>query len=734
MLWIIRLSGVTADKGVTGYPLCCRAISPPAENSIFMQQKFPEMINRQLLDPRSIVVVGGSEDITKPGGKVLKNLIDGKFNGQLYVLNPKSDLVQGVPSFRDPEQMPPADLAVLAVAARHCPPVMQVLAEKKQTRAFIVLSAGFSEESQEGAELERQMVDIVNQVNGCLMGPNCIGFLNPAYHAVFTTPVPRLDPRGCDFISGSGGTAVFIMEAGIPKGLTFSSVYSVGNSAQMGVEDVLEYLDGCYVHGGSPPVKLLYLESIKKPDKLLRHASSLIRKGCRIAAIKAGSSEAGSRAASSHTGALAGSDEAVDALFRKAGIVRCYGREELTTVASVFMHPLPEGKRMAIITHAGGPAVLLTDALSAHGFEIPAIEGPAADRLLEKLYPGSSVTNPIDFLATGTAAQIEAILDACENDFGNIDAMTVIFGSPGLVPVDEVYEVIHRKMQTCRKPIYAVLPSVINAAGEIQRFLAKERIFFPDEVVFGHALARVLNAPPPAPADRQIPATDNAAIRRVIEQSDNGYLSPDATGRLLDAAGIPRVKEKTVSHAEELKEGLAETGFPLVMKVVGPVHKTDVGGVVLNVMNDREAGESFRRLMGISDARAVLLQPMAAGTELFAGVKREEPFGHLVLFGLGGIMIEVLKDVRQLLAPVSAEEVLGQIRQLRGYPLIKGLRGKAGVNEKLFAEVVSRLSALVSIAPEIFEMDINPLMGEGDRLVAVDARIRLEKQGNAGET
>jgi len=294
------------------------------------------MINQQLINPKSIVVIGGSNDVTKPGGKVLKNLIDNHFPGMLYVTNPKETEIQGIKCYQDPAELPEVDLAILAIAAKYCPAVVETLAHQKNTRAFIIFSAGFHEESEEGAILEKQIVDTINSVNGCLIGPNCIGMMNHNHTSVFSLPIPRMEPHGVDFISGSGATAVFIMESGMSNGLSFGSVYSVGNSAQMGVEDVLKYLDDTYDPVKSSRVKLLYIESINKPDMLLKHASSLIRKGCKIAAIKSGSSSAGSRAASSHTGALASSDTAVDALFRKAGIVRCYGREELVTVAAVF--------------------------------------------------------------------------------------------------------------------------------------------------------------------------------------------------------------------------------------------------------------------------------------------------------------------------------------------------------------------------------------------------------------
>lgn len=279
-------------------------------------------------------------------------------------------------------------MAIIAIAAKYTVDTVKILSEEKGTKAFIILSEGYSEESEEGEEMEHEIVNIVNKNNASLIGPNCIGVMNYNYVGVFTTPIPRLDPHGVDFISGSGATAVFIMEAGIPKGLKFSSVYSVGNSAQLGVEDILEYLDETYNSASSPKVKLLYIESINHPEKLLKHAQSLISKGAKIAAIKSGTSEDGSRAASSHTGALAGSDVAVNALFIKAGIVRCYGREDLTTVASIFMHTEVEGKNIAIITHAGGPAVMLTDTLSNGGLSVPHIEGKQANMLLEKLYPG----------------------------------------------------------------------------------------------------------------------------------------------------------------------------------------------------------------------------------------------------------------------------------------------------------------------------------------------------------
>jgi acyl-CoA synthetase (NDP forming) len=686
------------------------------------------MVNRELLNPNSIVVVGASNDVEKPGGKILKNILDHGYSGKLYAVNPRAEKVQGIVSYPDEQCLPPVELAILAVPAPACPGIVRTLAEEKGTRAFIIISAGFSEENAAGGTLEREIVEVINRTGGCLIGPNCIGVITTSYAGCFTLPVPRLEPQGVDFISGSGATAVYSMETAIPIGLTFSSVFSVGNSAQLGVEDILEYLDVNFDPETSSRVKLLYMETINHPDKLLRHASSLIRKGCRIAAIKAGSSEAGSRAASSHTGALATSDTAVEALFRKAGIVRCHSRLELATMGALFMHKRLGGDRVAIITHAGGPAVMLTDVLSDGGLQVPRITGKPAEDLLEKLHPGSSAANPIDVLATGGVDQLEAAIDCVENDLPGIDGMCIIFGSPGLATVEPIYRLIDKKMKTCSKPIYPILPSVVNAQDEVETFLSLGRINFPDEVVFGHALVKARITPEPSELEIVIPDTARTRIRQLVDNYDDGYLLPGQVQELLDAAGIDRAPERVVNSPEEAVSSALSLGFPVAMKVIGPVHKTDVGGVVLNLSTHGDIVNTFDRLMSIAGATGVLMQPMLKGRELFVGAKREEPFGHLVMIGLGGIFIEVLKDVQSGLAPLSEREVRGMINRLKSMKLLEGVRGQQGVDIDRWIAMITRVSDLVASAPEIAEMDLNPVMGLSNRVVAVDARIRIEKK------
>ena len=703
----------------------------PAHTGRFCKTK-RFMINQKLINPKSIVVCGASSDIHKPGGKALKNLLESAFKGEVYAVNPKEDEVQGIKCYKQVEDLPQVDCAILCIAAKFCAHTVDVLTQQKGTQGFIIVSAGFSEENAEGAAIEKHIVDAINAVGGSLIGPNCTGFLNTNYSGCFDTPIPKLDPKGVDFITGSGATAVFIKEYGMSNGLKFNSVWAVGNSAQLGIEDVLEHLDETFDPEKSSHVIMLYMEKIGDPQRLLKHSRNLINKGCKIAAIKSGGSAAGSRAASSHTGALATNDAAVDALFQKAGIVRCHNRQELTTVCAVFMHPEIKGNRCAVITHAGGPAVMLTDVLSNGGLEVPPLKDhPASPALLAKLFGGSSVGNPIDFLATGTAEQLGYIIDTVENDYTDIDFSVVIFGSPGLFSNKEVYDLLDEKMKTCKKPIFPVLPSIINVKQEIEDFIAKGRINFPEECVLGNALVKVWNTPKPQPENVELPQVDVARIRKTIDKCESGYLEIADYNELLDAAGISRKKSVEVDKKEDALAFAKEVGcskdVPLVMKVVGPLHKSDVGGVTLNVKDLDTVSREFDRLMAIKDTYAVEMYPMLDGTDVYIGAIRDDKFGHQIFFGLGGIFIEVLKDVQSALAPITADEAKQMLTKLRGYKILQGVRGQEPVNIDLYADQIARVSALVQAAPEIVEMDLNPLLGNPRYVTAVDARIRIEK-------
>jgi acetyltransferase len=683
------------------------------------------MINKQLISPESIVVVGASSDTSKPGGKVLANLIQGGFKGKLFGVNQKGNPIEGAQIVKSVDELPLVDLAIISIPAESAIEPIRTLC-KQGTKAFIIFSSGFGEAGVAGKMLEIELLQIIQQANACLIGPNCVGVINENYKGVFTSPIPTFYPDGCELISSSGATAVFIMEAAQSTGLRFSNVYSIGNASQTGIEEVLEYLDKNYEEGKSAKVKLLYLESIKNPFKFLKHASSLILKGCKIAAIKSGHSEAGSRAASSHTGAMSSSDTVVRALFKKAGIVYCSGRAELISVGCIFQSKTLVGKNIAIVTHAGGSAVMLTDALSSRGLCVPPIQNNEADELLKKLHPGSTISNPIDFLATGTAEQLGMIIDFCEKQ-ENIDAIIVVFGSPGLFNVKRAYEILDQKMDSCKKPIYPVLPSLINAKEEINQFLAKGNINFPDEVVLGSALPHVYFCQAPALGLAKLADMQDGVIRSIINQNVDGYLNPENARELAQAAGIEMAKEVECVNLEDLVKSKEVMEFPLAMKVIGPVHKTEVNGVSLHINSWEKLVSEFNRMLKIPDSKGVLVQEMVDGEELFVGAAKEGEFGHLIMCGLGGIHVEVLKDVAYGLAPLSREEAIEMVESLKGYPILTGYRNRKGIDIEKYVDAIVRVSSLVHLAPEINELDINPFKGGPNYLKAVDIRIKIKK-------
>jgi acetyltransferase len=686
------------------------------------------MIVKELIEPKSILVVGGSNDIKKPSGKVLQNIIQGKYDGELLVVNPKEKEVQGVKAFPSCSDLPKIDLVIFAIPAASIPSTMEELAQKG-TRAFIVLSAGFSEMGSEGKLLEQKLIEIVSKVNGTLIGPNCIGVITKKYKGVFAGPIPEFDPFGCDFVSASGATAVFILEEAIERGIKFSSIFSVGNSAQIGIEEILEFWDETYNPKESAFVKLIYAEQIANPQKFLKHTVSLKEKGCKIAGIKAGRTSGGKRAVSSHTGALAGEDSVVDALFKKAGIIRCEGRIDLVNVAGVLLENKPKGNKVAVVTHAGGPGVMLTDTLESHGIKVPKIDGNDAKELLSHLHYGSSVSNPIDFLATGTAEQLDLILDYVGNKFHEIDACAVIFGTPGLFDVTNVYEVLYKWIKQSTKPIYAILPSIIQAKSAIEHFKSLGGHYFNDEVAFGKAFAKVVqNEMRQKGSIIYFDDINKDRIREIINCSVTGYLPFNDVVEILQSLNLNFIQSHLVRNEKELLDTIEKLQFPIVMKVAGPIHKTEVGGVIAGINDSKSSLESFKKLIAIPGAYGVIIQKMASGIELFFGCKYEENFNHIIVFGLGGIFVEVLKDVQMNMAPLTDAEAREMVEGLKSAKILEGYRNLKPVDKNVVAQVLLRLSKLVEIAPEIAELDINPAFADGSEIVVVDSRIKIEKQ------
>ncbi len=695
------------------------------------------MIRPETFSPASIVVIGASRDPSKIGGKILHNLLNSHFDGDLFAINPKESEILGVPC-PPLAELPSCDLAIICVPAQFCEEYVTVLLQEKAVKAIIIVSAGFAESSAWGAALQQRLVDLADAHECTLIGPNCTGILTATYSGIFAGPIPPLDPAGCDFVSGSGATAAFVVEEGILQGLPFSRIVTVGNSAQTRVEDMLAYWDETYVPGKSARVKLIYMESVQDPGTLLSAASSLAAKGCILAAIKAGTSGAGQRAASSHTGALSSSDSFVSALMRRAGIVRCSSRYELiqTATAALIGTDLftgirkPSLPRFAIVTHAGGPGVILTDTLSAAGCEIPELSGKRFEELGSRLHPGSSVSNPIDFLATGTDGQLDDILTTLESS-GTVDAAAVIFGSPGLNRVDAVYDVIGKAMRRAALPIFPVLPSPVTAEEEMQGFSETYRLpFFTDEAALGSAVKRLLpqrisNSSESLPTPpRQETAED---IRKIIAAAPEGYLDPGSCSRILALCGIATPAEHISTSADEITDFFRSAAGPVALKAVGPLHKSDSGGVLLNLASETAVREGVAVLMAKPETTAVLAQKMVGGVELCSGAVRDGPFGHLIMTGLGGIYVEVLKDLAEELVPVTREQAEQMLESLQSYPLLQGVRGKPGIDIGRFSSYIAAVSRLLEIAPEICELDINPLMAEGGSIAAVDARIRIER-------
>ncbi|MCA0933774.1 acetate--CoA ligase family protein [Lutimonas saemankumensis] len=684
------------------------------------------MLHSKLINPSSIAVIGGSEHIDHIGGSVLKNLIDQPFPGDLFVVNPKKKIVQGIRAFSDVTELPQTDLAIFAIPASEILSSVLELVERKGTKGFMIYSAGFAELNEEGKKMELEITKVIDEAGGSLLGPNNIGMINENFAGIFTRPVPKITKYGADFISASGATAVFTIEAAQQIGLSFSGLYTVGNSAQIGVEEILEYLDISYTPKESSRVKLLYIEGLKHPEKLLKHALSLKKKGCTLVALKAGKTRKGQHAAASHTGAMANPEVFIQALFKKAGIVVCESRYELVTIGAILQPLKSVPKSIGIITHAGGPAVILTDVLTQNNLLVPDLSEEHKNNLASMLYPGAATGNPIDMLATGNADQLREVVKYCENEVKDIDAIAVIFGSPGLGSVKKPYEVIHEMRSQCKKPIFAIMPSVVNVKKEIQFFIEKGNIAFYDEYLFGSCLSRIAGVDFFDSQESAAKKNEFRAVSSLIASEKKGFLAPEACFKVLSVIGIPAAKQHIVRSKSELENCCEVINFPVAQKIIGPLHKTDEKGVILNVRNKQELFENFSSLMKINAAEGVLIQEMVDGKEVFVGAKREEGFPPLIMCGAGGIYVEALNDRTQSLAPIDNIEAGKMIESLRIFPILNGLRGEAPCNLEAFRKSIELVSDLMLQNPQITELDLNPLILNEKGITAVDARIMTE--------
>lgn len=675
------------------------------------------MINSALLDPKSITIVGASNSLEKPGGGLVKNLIDGGYKGEVYPLNPKQSEVQGLKAYNSLEELPNTDMAIMAVPAEVAVQTVEFLAKNKNTRAYIIISAGFSEIGEEGKKLEEKLQDLVCEYDLAIIGPNCIGVINPNYKGVFVSPPPPVVEDGVDFVSASGALAVFLFEVAAKHGLRFKNIFTVGNSLDIGVEDVLKHWDESFEEGISSTTKMVYVEQIRKPDLFFKHIQSLRRKGCHVIVLKPGDSEAGARAALSHTGALAGDSKAIGWLIEKSGAIRVESREELVHIAAILSQKQLNGKRIAIVTHAGGPAVMLTDALNYAGMEIPEIDEESQEKILEFLFCGSSASNPIDMLATATHEQLRFVLKHCDG-LDYIDGIVVIYGKTGMEDLNITYKTLSDTIIECKKPVYPVMPSVNTAADETNGYIGYGNVAFFDEVVFANALNKVVKAPKVYGDELFIPSPDfnDPAKEDIILEEKEVF-------ERLKWAGIPTVNTQ-ILHTEEELNALTDLNYPVVAKVLGILHKTEVNGVVLNIQNFDELKAEFNRLTAIEGSTGILIQEMiSGGTEIYMGAKMHPGIGYSIHVGVGGIFIELVKDISSMLAPVNLEEAKHMLSQLKAQKLFKGFRNMPAINMDQFAQIVVTFSNMFKQYPDIAEIDLNPLIATADKIIAVDARI-----------
>ncbi len=692
--------------------------------STIPEDEFLSKAYENLFHPRSIAVIGASNDDLKPGGRVIKNIRDNGYNGRLWAVNPKSDQILDLSTYPSIKALPEApDLAIVAIPSAFVLNAIEELSGRK-TGAIIVLTAGFGEKDEAGKLLEEKMCGIADGARVALIGPNCSGFLTNTYKGKFAGIIPQLPGKAVDFISGSGATVDYVMERACRHGLSFGTVINLGNSIQMGVEDLLE-LHNRNFGPDNARILMLYMESVKKPDKLLHNARELAQKGCALIAIKSGATSAGERAAASHTGAMATSDSAVSALFEKAGIIRVNGRGELINVACVLSAARGrlKGKRACIITDAGGPGVMLSDELARQGMQLPRLQEETRAELAKILPPESSTMNPIDALPSRTAEQISGIIDILgEHESKRIDVIAVLTGDSGLSDNAAIYQKISDAMRASVIPVIPVLSSVTSCASKIVRFIENGNVFFPDEVELGQAIGRVANWIAPEEEPSRPEGYNRAAVETALEDR-TGVLEPETTRQVLSAAGFRLPEQAEIYQETQLGTTCRRVGYPLAMKVVGPLHKTDAGGVKLNIGNESEASAAWMELLRIPGAQGVLVQPMIRGLEVIIGASREGSFGHLVMFGLGGIYAETLKDAKFALAPLSRKESLRMIRGIRSYALLNGVRGEPGMDTDVLSAYIQCLSRLVIDFPQITEIDLNPVKGVGNTLYAVDARI-----------
>ena len=691
--------------------------------------------------PRSIAVVGASRKKGSIGRELLHNLIEYEFNGKVFPVNPGADVIHSIKCFPRVSDIPdPVDLAIVVV------PRDAVLATvddcgEKGVKGLVVITAGFKEVGGAGADLEAELAARVRGYGMRMIGPNCMGVINTgadvSMDATFA-PTQALAGRTA-FMSQSGALGVALLNIARRIDLGFSMFASMGNKADVSGNDLLEY----WGEDEETDLILMYLESFGNP----RHFTQLARRISKtkpIVAVKSGRTAAGQRAASSHTGALAGAEVAIDALFEQCGVHRVGSVEELFDFAMAFSQcPLPNGNRVAVVTNAGGPAILATDALVASGLEMAELGEETRRRLAEILPPEASLGNPVDLIAGANATSYRAALDVVLGDAG-VDAALAVFVPPVMIDPVDIVAAVSEVKEHHEKPILGVFMAPEEFFAQVHRVHHAPIPLY----LFPESAARALVGLNRQRVWRDRAAgevrsfdVDREAVRTIFDAARaNGQLELTALESLsvLDAYGVPTSRATYATTLEETVLAASGIGFPVVVKLVAPnlSHKSDVGGVIVDVRNNDELVKAFLELQGRADRHGVargtsgvMVQEMVTrGRELVIGMAVDLQFGPVMMFGLGGIYVETLKDVSFKLWPLTDVDAREMVRSIRSLPILLGSRGEEPIDFDAVEETLARLSQLVGDFDEIAELDVNPFMASAaaGRSRAVDARIRLK--------
>jgi acetate---CoA ligase (ADP-forming) len=692
------------------------------------------------LSPSSVAVVGAGRKRGTIGGEILRNLIDAEFNGPVYPVNPKADVVQSIvayPSVKD--ILGPVELAVIVVpaeavlgAARDC--------GAKGVRGLVVISSGFGEVGDEGRERERQLLAVCREAGMRLIGPNCMGIINTAPDVrLNATFAPGYPPHGnVGFLSQSGALGLAVIDRAASLGLGISSFVSVGNKADISGNDLIHYWD----MDEDTEVILLYLESFGNPRKFSTIARR-VGKRKPIIAVKSGRSPAGARATSSHTGAmLAASDVTVDALFRQAGVVRTDTLAEMFDVASLLANqPSPEGSRVAIVTNAGGPGILCADACEAGGLTVPPLPQEIQARLREILPAEASLTNPIDMIASASAEDYRRTIEVIAG-WGGIDALIVIFIPPLVTRAEDVARAIRSSVETLPKHIPVL--SVFMSSQGVPAELRDQRVRFPSYALPEDAARALIRAvqygiwrrEPEGRTRNFADVRPDEAAGIIADALMHGgdWLGPEDSWRLLSCYGLPTVEQRMARSVEDAARAAQELGGSVALKAIAPsvLHKTEAGAVRIGLRSPEavaEAAEEMKRRLAASGhpPESFAVQRMAAaGSEALVGMVSDPVFGPVIACGAGGTAVELLKDVSVRIAPITEDDAAEMIRSLKTYQLFTGYRGAPPADVPSLEEILLRVSAMVEAHSEIVEMDLNPVIVHEKGASIVDARIRLE--------